>query len=170
MAAQPSGVSTTPPSLVSSANLLRVHSNSSSRSLMKKLNKVGPSTDPWGTPLFIYLTLGYIPHLSFGIVRVPNPLFPPREANGGANSGDAPRRSAPRGAACLGHAAMPGHATLNTFLPSSSPMSSISRSAWADALPATHAASSARMKMCFNPSMCLKKTSSVPPPPGFIDY
>ena len=51
MAAQPSGVSTTPPSLVSSANLLRVHSNSSSRSLMKKLNKTGPSTDPWGTPL-----------------------------------------------------------------------------------------------------------------------
>ena len=37
MAAQPSGVSTTPPSFVSSANLLRVHSNSSSRSLMKKL-------------------------------------------------------------------------------------------------------------------------------------
>ena len=34
MAAQPSGVSTTPPSLVSSANLLRVHSNSSSRSLI----------------------------------------------------------------------------------------------------------------------------------------
>ena len=41
MAAQPAGVSTTPPSLVSSANLLRVHSNSSSRSLMKKLNYCG---------------------------------------------------------------------------------------------------------------------------------
>ena len=38
MAAQPSGVSTTPPSLISSANLLRLHSNTSSRSLMKKLN------------------------------------------------------------------------------------------------------------------------------------
>ena len=49
--AQPSGVSTTPPSLVSSANLLRVHSSSSSRSLMKKLNKTGPSTDSWGTPV-----------------------------------------------------------------------------------------------------------------------
>ena len=36
MAAQPSGVSTTPPSLVSSANLLRVHSNSSSRSFRFK--------------------------------------------------------------------------------------------------------------------------------------
>ena len=32
MAAQPAGVSTTPPSFVSSANLLRVHSNSSSKS------------------------------------------------------------------------------------------------------------------------------------------
>jgi len=51
MAAQPSGASTTPPSFVLLANLLRVHSNSSSRSLMKKLNKTGPSTDPWGTPL-----------------------------------------------------------------------------------------------------------------------
>ena len=51
MAAQPSGVSSTLPSLVSSANLLRVHSNSSARSLMKKLNKTGPSIDPWGTPL-----------------------------------------------------------------------------------------------------------------------
>ena len=57
MAAQSSGVSTTPPSLVSSADLLRVHSNSSSRSLMKKLNKTGPSTDPWGTPLVTGLQL-----------------------------------------------------------------------------------------------------------------
>ena len=47
LAAQPASVSTTPPSFVSSANLLRVHSNSSSRSLMKKLNKTGPITDPW---------------------------------------------------------------------------------------------------------------------------
>jgi len=36
MAAQPSGVSTTPPSLVSSADLLRVHSNSSSLSLRRR--------------------------------------------------------------------------------------------------------------------------------------
>ena len=57
MAAQPAGVSTTPPSFVSSANVLRVHSNSSSRSLMKKLNKTGPSTDPWGTPLVTGLQL-----------------------------------------------------------------------------------------------------------------
>jgi len=49
MAAQRSGVPTTPLSSVSSANLLRVHSVPSSSSLMKKLNKIGPSTDPWGT-------------------------------------------------------------------------------------------------------------------------
>jgi len=48
MAAQLSGVSTTPSSFMSSADLLRVHSIPSSRSLMKKLNKTGPSTDPWG--------------------------------------------------------------------------------------------------------------------------
>ena len=46
MAAQPCDVSTTPLSFVLSANLLRVHCNSSSRSLMKTLNKTGPSTDP----------------------------------------------------------------------------------------------------------------------------
>ena len=57
MVAQPFGVSTTPLSLVSSANLLRLHSNSSSRSLMKKLNKTGPSTDPWETPLVTGLQL-----------------------------------------------------------------------------------------------------------------
>ena len=60
-AAQPSGVSTTPLSLVSSANLLRVHSNASSRSLMKKLNKTGPSTDPWGTSLVTSLQLDSAP-------------------------------------------------------------------------------------------------------------
>jgi len=43
-------VSTPPPSLVSSANWLRVRSNSSSRSLVKKLNKAGPSTDPYTPP------------------------------------------------------------------------------------------------------------------------
>jgi len=41
--------------------LLRVHSNSSSRSLMKKLNKTGPSTDPWGTPLVTGLQLDFFP-------------------------------------------------------------------------------------------------------------
>ena len=37
--------------LVSSANLLRVHSIPSSRSSIKILNKMGSSTNPWGTPL-----------------------------------------------------------------------------------------------------------------------
>ena len=61
MAAQPSGVSTTPPSFVSSANLLRVHSNSASKSLMKKLNKTGPSTDPWWTALVTGLQVDSAP-------------------------------------------------------------------------------------------------------------
>ncbi|KAK4809169.1 hypothetical protein QYF61_006427 [Mycteria americana] len=43
--------STLPPSLVSSANGLRVHSIPSSRSLIKTLNRTGPNTEPWGTPL-----------------------------------------------------------------------------------------------------------------------
>uniref|UniRef100_A0A8C0IV30 Proline dehydrogenase n=1 Tax=Chelonoidis abingdonii TaxID=106734 RepID=A0A8C0IV30_CHEAB len=37
--------------LVSSVNLLRVQSTPSCRSLMKTLNKTGPRTDLWGTPL-----------------------------------------------------------------------------------------------------------------------
>ncbi|KAK4818658.1 hypothetical protein QYF61_017266 [Mycteria americana] len=47
----PSGRSTLPHNLVSSENLLRVHSIPSSRSLIKMLNRTGPSTEPWGTPL-----------------------------------------------------------------------------------------------------------------------
>ena len=70
MAAQPSGVSTTPPSLVSSANLLRVHSNPSSRSLMKKLNKIGPSTDPWGSPLLTGLQLDSAPLMTTQFVSL----------------------------------------------------------------------------------------------------
>jgi len=50
-ASLPSGRSTLPPSLVSSANLLKVHSIPLSRSSVKILNKTCPSTDPWGTPL-----------------------------------------------------------------------------------------------------------------------
>ena len=48
MAAQPSGVSATPPSFVSQANLVRVHSIPSSRSLMKMLKKTGHGTEPLG--------------------------------------------------------------------------------------------------------------------------
>jgi len=47
MAAQPSSASVNPPSLVSSENLLRVHSTSSSRSLVKILNRTATSIDPW---------------------------------------------------------------------------------------------------------------------------
>lgn len=43
MAAWPSGVSAVSPSFVSSAKLLRVHSIPSCRSLIKMLNKIGPS-------------------------------------------------------------------------------------------------------------------------------
>ena len=45
-------VSATPPSFISSADLLRVDSVPSSRSLMKMLKKIGPSTDPHITYLF----------------------------------------------------------------------------------------------------------------------
>jgi len=51
MAAQPFSVPDTLPTFVSSANLLRMDSLPSLRSLMKMLNKTGPSTDPWGTPV-----------------------------------------------------------------------------------------------------------------------
>ena len=51
MVAQPSCVSAAPPSFVSSADLMRVDSITSSRLLMKMLNKTEPRTDPWGTLL-----------------------------------------------------------------------------------------------------------------------
>ncbi|KAM9656072.1 uncharacterized protein ACIBXB_008597 [Morphnus guianensis] len=47
----PSSRSTLPPNLVSSANLLTVHSIPLSKSLIKTLNRMGPNTEPWGTPL-----------------------------------------------------------------------------------------------------------------------
>lgn len=46
--------------LVSPANLLRVQPVPSSRSLMKMLNRIGPSIDPWGTPLVTGLQLGFV--------------------------------------------------------------------------------------------------------------
>jgi len=51
MASLLSSMSALSPSLVSSANLLRLHSIPSSRSLIKMLNRSGPSSEPWGTPL-----------------------------------------------------------------------------------------------------------------------
>ncbi|KAK4824371.1 hypothetical protein QYF61_014031 [Mycteria americana] len=47
----PSRESTAPPCLVSSANLLMVHSTPASRSLINILNRTGPRIEPRGTPL-----------------------------------------------------------------------------------------------------------------------
>ena len=56
---------TTPLSFVSSANLLRAHSASSSRPLTKGFNSIGPTTDPWwtplGTPLVTCFQLDFLP-------------------------------------------------------------------------------------------------------------
>ena len=57
----PSGVLTASLSLVSSANLLRVHLIPLSMSLMKKLNSTGPNMDPQGTPLVTNLHLDIEP-------------------------------------------------------------------------------------------------------------
>ncbi|KAK4829606.1 hypothetical protein QYF61_005706, partial [Mycteria americana] len=54
-------LSTLPHELVSSANLLRVHSIPSSRSLIKILNRTGPNTEPWGTPLVTSCQLDLTP-------------------------------------------------------------------------------------------------------------
>lgn len=48
-AVQPFGIPPTPPSSVSTANLLRVHPAPFSRYFMKILNRTGPSTDSWDT-------------------------------------------------------------------------------------------------------------------------
>ena len=47
----PSSRSTLLPNVVSSANLLRVHSNSLSRSVINVFNRTGPNIEPCGTPL-----------------------------------------------------------------------------------------------------------------------
>lgn len=57
MVAQPGGLSATPPSFVSPTDLLRVHSFNQ---LMKMLNDIGPSTDPWGTLLVIGLQMDFV--------------------------------------------------------------------------------------------------------------
>ncbi|KAK4828887.1 hypothetical protein QYF61_001445 [Mycteria americana] len=57
----PSSRSTLLPNLVLSANLLRVHSIPSSRSLIKMLNRTGPNTEPRGTPLVTDRQLGLTP-------------------------------------------------------------------------------------------------------------
>ena len=53
-----------PPNLVSSANLLRVHSIFSPRSSIKLSNRTGPSTSPWETPLVINHRLDLTPFIT----------------------------------------------------------------------------------------------------------
>ena len=64
MASLPSIVSTAPLSLLSSANVLRVHSILSPMSLIKMLKSTGPKTVPWGTLLFTGLHLDIEPSIT----------------------------------------------------------------------------------------------------------
>lgn len=61
MGARPSGVSVPSPSFVSLTNLLRVHSASSSRSLMKMLIRIRPRIAPWAPLLVIGLQVDFVP-------------------------------------------------------------------------------------------------------------
>ena len=71
MASLPFNVSTTQLSLVSSANLLRVHSSPSLMSLMM-LKSTGPKADPLGTPLVTSLHLDMVPFNTSFCVRPSN--------------------------------------------------------------------------------------------------
>lgn len=68
MEARLSGLSNTFPSFVSSVNLLRVHSASSSGSLMKMLNRTPPGIDPWGIPLVTSFQLSFVPLMGMSVV------------------------------------------------------------------------------------------------------
>lgn len=57
-AAQPPGALTTPPTVGPAVDLLRAHSALSCSSFLKLLNRMGPTTDPWGTLLVTGLQLG----------------------------------------------------------------------------------------------------------------
>lgn len=78
LAAQPSGVSVTPPPrFASPGNLLRTRSVLLYRSLMKRLTSTGPTIDPWGIPLVTCLQLDFATgHNPLGLVVLPiaNPL------------------------------------------------------------------------------------------------
>lgn len=60
----PSGVPTTPSSLVSSAKLLREQTVPKSRPLMSVLKRTEPSTDPQGTMMVSGLHLDFVPLIS----------------------------------------------------------------------------------------------------------
>lgn len=55
LAAHPPSVSPTPSVFTTSAVLLRVYSASSSRSLMKVFNSLGPTLNLWGSPIMACL-------------------------------------------------------------------------------------------------------------------
>ena len=75
MVFQPSSLLTAPLSLMSSANLLKVHSIPLSMSRMKILTSTGPSNDPWGTPLVTSLHLDIAP-LTTSLWMQPSKQFP----------------------------------------------------------------------------------------------
>lgn len=76
----PPGSLTLPTNLVSSANLLKVHSVTLSQSSIQTTNRAGPSTDPWVTPHMTSCQQDAIPiyhHcLSPDIQPVLSPLLP----------------------------------------------------------------------------------------------
>ncbi|KAK4819900.1 hypothetical protein QYF61_014635 [Mycteria americana] len=76
----PSSRSTLLPNLVSSENFLRVCSIPSSRSLIKILNKTGPNTDPWGTPLVTGRQLELTPFTTTLWARPSSQFFTQRRA------------------------------------------------------------------------------------------
>ena len=59
MASLPYSVSTTPHSLVLSANLLKMHPIQPSTLSTRMLNTAGHNTNPWGTPFIIGLLLDH---------------------------------------------------------------------------------------------------------------
>jgi len=69
IAAQPSGVSAAPSSFVSSLNWLAVQSILDIlmfKVLMKMLNSIGPSTDPWTRPLVTGLQM--VPRITMAVL------------------------------------------------------------------------------------------------------
>lgn len=60
MATKPSGVSTTSLSFALPVNLLKVHSVSPCKLLMKMLNSIGSCIDTWGVPLMTGLQLDLV--------------------------------------------------------------------------------------------------------------
>ncbi|KAK4832380.1 LOW QUALITY PROTEIN: hypothetical protein QYF61_022235 [Mycteria americana] len=77
----PSRRSTLPHNSVSSANFLRVHSIPLSRSLIKILNRTGPNTEPWGTPLVTGHQLEQTPFTTTLWVQLSSQFFTQRRVH-----------------------------------------------------------------------------------------